>query len=171
MGSSRRGGVELEKERRGEHATTSTFPRHVLSPAGSRPLPVGTDLTLPFSLRPTHRKWLITTIAVVFTFLATFNLSSFAIGMSSMEADLNLSALDGSLGIAVYAWAFGFAPLLLAPLSEEVSSSSNAKETTTNLLSRCCCASLDGALCTGYRASSSLVSDQMRREPRAESDG
>lgn len=37
----------------------------------------------------------------------------------SMETELGLSQLDGALGIAVYAWAFGFAPLLLAPLSEE----------------------------------------------------
>ncbi|KAL7410593.1 major facilitator superfamily domain-containing protein [Mrakia frigida] len=72
----------------------------------------------PMSFSKT-RKWVITSTAVGFTFLATFNLSSFAIGMQSMETELGLSPTGGALGIAVYAWAFGFAPLLLAPLSEE----------------------------------------------------
>lgn len=36
-----------------------------------------------------------------------------------MRAELNLSAIDAALGLAVYAWGFAFAPLILAPFSEE----------------------------------------------------
>lgn len=36
-----------------------------------------------------------------------------------MRRDLNLSEFEAALGLGIYPWAFGVAPLVLAPLSED----------------------------------------------------
>ncbi|CED85156.1 Synaptic vesicle transporter SVOP and related transporters (major facilitator superfamily) [Phaffia rhodozyma] len=72
----------------------------------------------PFNFSP-GRKWAITMTAVTYTMMASWNLSSFAIGITGMKAELGLSTLQAAFGIALYAWGFAFAPLILAPFSEE----------------------------------------------------
>lgn len=54
-------------------------------------------------------------LAFTFTLLAVFDLSSFAIGIQAMREELNMSEIEGSLGISLYSFAFGVAPMFLAP--------------------------------------------------------
>lgn len=54
-----------------------------------------------------------------------------------MRRDLNLNATDAALGLSVYAWGFAWAPLILAPFSEECKSHA-AFHDNLSTLNGCC---------------------------------
>ncbi|WWC59282.1 uncharacterized protein I303_101833 [Kwoniella dejecticola CBS 10117] len=79
--------------------------------------PVGSPAN-PFNFAAS-RKFGMTIVAALFTWLTGVNLGAFTIGYASMMEDLNCTRFQASLGNGVYNFGFGIAPLLIAPLSEE----------------------------------------------------
>lgn len=69
---------------------------------------------------PFPRKLGITVVAVFYTLLSAYTTSAFSISAGTMCDDLGCSQLEVEAGIALYCWGFAFAPLFLAPLSEEL---------------------------------------------------
>ncbi|TXT07257.1 hypothetical protein VHUM_03427 [Vanrija humicola] len=65
------------------------------------------------------RKVSITACATFFTFMTAYTTTAYSISEESMCRDLHCTNLQFASGIALYAWGFGIAPLMLAPLSEE----------------------------------------------------
>ncbi|WOO80564.1 Efflux pump atB [Vanrija pseudolonga] len=65
------------------------------------------------------RKVSITACATFFTFMTAYTTTAYSISEESMCRDLGCNNLQFASGIALYAWGFGIAPLMLAPLSEE----------------------------------------------------
>ena len=65
------------------------------------------------------KKLAIVGVAVYFTGITAYATSSYSIGIPSMCAELGCDRIQGAAGLALYAWGFGIAPLVLAPLSEE----------------------------------------------------
>lgn len=64
-------------------------------------------------------KYLLTALAMLFTFETASTASAYVPGIKLMEQDLNVTNRTLSLaGISVYAFGFGIPPLFLAPLSE-----------------------------------------------------
>ncbi|RSH92160.1 hypothetical protein EHS25_008575 [Saitozyma podzolica] len=51
--------------------------------------------------------------------MTAFSTSAYSIGIPSMMADLGMTDLQALAGVGLYAFGFGIAPLVLAPLSEE----------------------------------------------------
>ncbi|KZT53006.1 MFS general substrate transporter [Calocera cornea HHB12733] len=72
----------------------------------------------PFNFSRT-RKWAMTAALVSFTALTAATGSAYALGYTSMEADLGCSQELAALGLSMYALGFGLAPLVLASFSEE----------------------------------------------------
>lgn len=77
------------------------------------------------------RKLAITIVATLFTFMtgkhedllgltAAYTTSAYSISAKSMCKDLGCDTLEIEAGIALYCWGFGMAPLVLAPVSEEL---------------------------------------------------
>lgn len=66
-----------------------------------------------------RKKLAIVGVAVYFTGITAYATSSYSIGIPSMCAELGCDRIQGAAGLALYAWGFGVAPLVLAPLSEE----------------------------------------------------
>lgn len=64
------------------------------------------------------RRWRITLISCLFSFVSSFAGTSFSMGIPSMRVDLKCSAELASMGLAAFPLGFGFAPLVLAPFSE-----------------------------------------------------
>lgn len=69
---------------------------------------------------PFPRKLGITIVAVFYTLLSAYTTSAFSISAGTMCDDLGCTQLEVEAGIALYCWGFAFAPLFLAPLSEEL---------------------------------------------------
>ena len=67
----------------------------------------------------TGRKLAIVAVAVFFTGITAFSASAYSIGIDSMCQDLGCTTLQAQVGLGLFAWGFGLAPLVLAPLSEE----------------------------------------------------
>jgi hypothetical protein len=65
------------------------------------------------------KKLAIVGVAVYFTGITAYATSSYSIGIPSMCAELGCTRIQGAAGLSLYAWGFGVAPLVLAPLSEE----------------------------------------------------
>ncbi|KAL1411719.1 hypothetical protein Q8F55_002685 [Vanrija albida] len=65
------------------------------------------------------RKVSITACATFFTFMTAYTTTAYSISEESMCRHLGCTNLQFASGIALYAWGFGIAPLMLAPLSEE----------------------------------------------------
>jgi hypothetical protein len=65
------------------------------------------------------RKLAIVAVATYFTGMSAFSTSAYSIGIPSMVAELGNNQLSSAAGLALYAWGFGIAPMVLAPLSEE----------------------------------------------------
>lgn len=72
----------------------------------------------PFHFSP-RRKMAIVAVATYFTGITAYSTSAYSIGVPSMTAELGNTALQAAAGLALYAWGFGIAPMVLAPLSEE----------------------------------------------------
>lgn len=97
------------------------------SPTASAATPIGRLIwvdfppespTDPFHF-PRYRKLAIVAVATYFTGITAFSTSAYSIGVPSMTRDLGNTALEAAAGLALYAWGFGIAPMVLAPLSEE----------------------------------------------------
>lgn len=68
---------------------------------------------------PLSKKYVITTIACIFTFWTSLNASSYAIGEGTLERDLGATRVQAAAGLSLYAWGFAVFPMVLAPFSEE----------------------------------------------------
>ncbi|RXK37531.1 hypothetical protein M231_05252 [Tremella mesenterica] len=68
---------------------------------------------------PVWRKTAIVCVASFFTLFTAFSVSGYSIGIESMSRDLGCTTLQAQVGLGLYAWGFGIAPLVLAPISEE----------------------------------------------------
>ncbi|GAO52258.1 hypothetical protein G7K_6339-t1 [Saitoella complicata NRRL Y-17804] len=71
----------------------------------------------PFNWSRT-RKWVVTVVANLMTFMVAFNAGAYTPGQAGMEETFGVSRVAIICGLTVYALGFGVAPLVLAPLSE-----------------------------------------------------
>lgn len=96
-------------------------------PSESSITPVGRLIWVDFPTgspaNPFHfsrgRKLAIVAVATYFTGMSAYSTSAYSIGIPSMVAELGNNQLSSAAGLALYAWGFGIAPMILAPLSEE----------------------------------------------------
>ncbi|BGP52748.1 hypothetical protein JCM8202v2_000304 [Rhodotorula sphaerocarpa] len=65
-----------------------------------------------------RRKWLISSVGILFCALVSFSVSGYSIAAESVQETFNCSKTLALLGITLFTVTFGAAPLLLAPLSE-----------------------------------------------------
>ncbi|KAF9461093.1 major facilitator superfamily domain-containing protein [Collybia nuda] len=66
-----------------------------------------------------NRKWAITIMGSMFTFLAASSATSYPLGFPSMIRDLNCTDLQATLGLSMFALGFGVIPLVTSAFSEE----------------------------------------------------
>ncbi|BGO94746.1 hypothetical protein NBRC10512_007307 [Rhodotorula toruloides] len=65
-----------------------------------------------------RRKWIISSVGILFCALVSLSVSGYSIAEASVQAELGCSKELALLGITLFTITFGTAPLLLAPLSE-----------------------------------------------------
>ncbi|GAA5943732.1 hypothetical protein JCM1841_002539 [Sporobolomyces salmonicolor] len=65
-----------------------------------------------------RRKWLISSVGILFCSLVSLSVSGYSISVSSVQSELSCSKEVAVLGVTLFTLTFGAAPLILAPLSE-----------------------------------------------------
>ncbi|GAA5896292.1 MFS transporter [Sporobolomyces salmoneus] len=65
-----------------------------------------------------RRKWVISSVGIMFCALVSLSVSGYSISVGSVQEELQCSRILALLGITMFTITFGAAPLLLAPLSE-----------------------------------------------------
>ncbi|GAA5951045.1 hypothetical protein JCM3765_004662 [Sporobolomyces pararoseus] len=65
-----------------------------------------------------RRKWVISSVGIMFCALVSLSVSGYSIAVVSVREELHASKILSLLGITMFTVTFGAAPLLLAPLSE-----------------------------------------------------
>ncbi|KAL8276146.1 hypothetical protein RQP46_011440 [Phenoliferia psychrophenolica] len=65
-----------------------------------------------------RRKWVISLAGILFCALVSLSVSGYAIGQGSVQTDLHASRELVVLGVTLFTFTFGAAPLILAPFSE-----------------------------------------------------
>ena len=64
------------------------------------------------------RKWLVTTLGLMYTSIVSVAVTSYSISEGSVARELNVKPILATLGVTCFTIAFGTVPLILAPLSE-----------------------------------------------------
>ncbi|GAA5900772.1 hypothetical protein JCM5296_004891 [Sporobolomyces johnsonii] len=65
-----------------------------------------------------RRKWLISSVGILFCSLVSLSVSGYSISVASVQSELSTSKEVAVLGVTLFTLTFGAAPLILAPLSE-----------------------------------------------------
>jgi multidrug resistance protein len=88
--------------------------------SGAQPLPPYPDFTIydsPFKWS-SRRKWIITWTSCIATVFAGFAAGSYSSGFQQMAAEWGVSNIALSVGLTVFTFGVGIAPMVLAPFSE-----------------------------------------------------
>ncbi|KAJ9107641.1 hypothetical protein QFC21_001101 [Naganishia friedmannii] len=67
-----------------------------------------------------RRKWIITTVAFLFSVATNWNTGAYAIGEGSLQKDIGGTALRTSAGFGIYVWGFALFPLVSSGVSEDL---------------------------------------------------
>ncbi|KAF9461097.1 major facilitator superfamily domain-containing protein [Collybia nuda] len=68
---------------------------------------------------PRSRKWAITIMGCMYTFLSAASATAYTMGFPTMIAELNCTQFQATLGLSVFALGFGVIPLVTSAFSEE----------------------------------------------------
>ncbi|KAF8993772.1 MFS general substrate transporter [Cyathus striatus] len=102
--------VDIEKAAASQLETKTDGPFYIEFEEGDKRNPIN------FSRR---KKWTITALACISTYIASSSTSAYSIGYASMMRDLNCTLFQATIGLSVYCLGFGVVPLVSASLSEE----------------------------------------------------
>lgn len=65
-----------------------------------------------------RRKWVVTTLGLMYTSIVSVAVTSYSISEGSVARTFGVKPILATLGVTMFTIAFGTAPLILAPLSE-----------------------------------------------------
>jgi len=65
-----------------------------------------------------QRKWVVTTLGLMYTSIVSVAVTSYSISEGSVAQTFGVKPILATLGVTCFTIAFGTAPLILAPLSE-----------------------------------------------------